>query len=96
MLIKEGESRTLKTDILLASSLAFVAGGVNSAGYLGFGYFSANMTGNVSLISDHISAGDLYLGVAFLGIVAMFMAERSLRRCSSKLATATGCRRYLP
>jgi uncharacterized membrane protein YoaK (UPF0700 family) len=74
MLIKEGESRTLKTDILLASSLAFVAGGVNSAGYLGFGYFSANMTGNVSLISDHISAGDIYLGLAFLGIVAMFMA----------------------
>ncbi|EJB05979.1 uncharacterized membrane protein YoaK (UPF0700 family) [Rhizobium sp. BK619] len=74
MLIKEGESRTLRKDILLASSLAFVAGGVNSAGYLGFGYFSANMTGNVSLISDHVSAGDLYLAAAFLGIVAMFVA----------------------
>jgi uncharacterized membrane protein YoaK (UPF0700 family) len=74
MLIKEGESRTLRADILLASSLAFVAGGVNSAGYLGSGYFSANMTGNVSLISDHVSAGDLYLAIAFFSIVAMFVA----------------------
>jgi uncharacterized membrane protein YoaK (UPF0700 family) len=74
MLVKEGESRTLSTDILLASSLAFVAGGVNSAGYLGFGYFSANMTGNVSLVSDHVSMGDIDLAVAFLVIVAMFVA----------------------
>ena len=34
---------------MLASSLAFVAGGVNSAGFLAYQYFSANMTGNVSI-----------------------------------------------
>ena len=32
------------------------------------------MTGNVSLISDHVSAGDLYLAIAFFSIVAMFVA----------------------
>jgi uncharacterized membrane protein YoaK (UPF0700 family) len=92
MLIKEGESRTLSSDLFLASLLGLVAGGVNSAGYLGFGYFSANMTGNVSLISDHISMGELLLATAFFVIVAMFM----LGAFSAALFIQIGKHRKLP
>ena len=73
MLVHEGESRTSKIDLLLATALAFVAGGVNSAGYLAFGYFSANMTGNVSMISDHLSIRELNAAIAFATIVVMFI-----------------------
>lgn len=73
MLVHEGDSRTSKIDLLLAAVLAFVAGGVNSAGFLAFGYFSANMTGNVSMISDHMSVREFSAALAFLMIVVMFV-----------------------
>jgi uncharacterized membrane protein YoaK (UPF0700 family) len=73
MLVREGETRTPAIDLLLAASLAFVAGGVNSAGYIASGFFSANMTGNVSLISDYLSVREFRLALAFLAIVTMFI-----------------------
>ena len=73
MLVQEGSSRTLSIDLLLAAVLAFVAGGINSAGYIAFGYFSANMTGNVSLISDHLSLREPGIAIAFLAIVVLFV-----------------------
>ncbi len=73
MLIHEGDSRSNRIDILLAAIPSFIAGGVNSAGYYSFGYFSANMTGNVSLVSDHISLGQFTIAFAFISIVATFI-----------------------
>lgn len=73
MLIQEGDSRTTRIDLMLAAILAFVAGTVNSAGYFAFGYFSANMTGNVSLISDHISLEQFAIATAFASIVVLFI-----------------------
>lgn len=73
MLIKEGDHRTSRIDLTLAAILSFVAGAVNSAGYFAFGYFSANMTGNVSLISDHISLGQVVIAAAFASIVVLFI-----------------------
>jgi uncharacterized membrane protein YoaK (UPF0700 family) len=73
MLVHEGDSRTSSIDLLLAVVLSFVAGGSNSAGYFAFGYFSANMTGNVSMVSDHISAWQVNLAFGFLEIVLMFI-----------------------
>lgn len=73
MLIQEGDKRTPATDLMLASILAFVAGGVNSAGFLAYHYFSANMTGNVSMASDHLAVSQLDLALGFLTIVAMFI-----------------------
>jgi len=73
MLIHEGESRTPTVDLLLAAILAFVAGGVNSGGFLAYGYFSANMTGNVSLVSELLSTWQLRAAVGFLTIVLMFI-----------------------
>jgi uncharacterized membrane protein YoaK (UPF0700 family) len=73
MLIHEGDSRTPRTDLMLASSLAFVAGGVNSAGFLAYKYFSANMTGNVSMASDHFAVFQFDLALGFLAIIVMFI-----------------------
>lgn len=73
MLIHEGDSRSSRIDILLAVILAFIAGAVNSAGYYSFGYFSANMTGNVSLISDHLSLWQVRIALAFISILFMFI-----------------------
>jgi uncharacterized membrane protein YoaK (UPF0700 family) len=81
MLIHEGETRTTATDLILASVLAFVAGGVNSAGFLSFGYLSANMTGNVSMISDHISTGAVDIALSFAAIVLMFIAGAFAASC---------------
>ncbi|MBB3146907.1 uncharacterized membrane protein YoaK (UPF0700 family) [Phyllobacterium trifolii] len=78
MLIQEGASRTTRIDLMLAAILSFVAGTVNSAGYFAFGYFSANMTGNVSLISDHISLGQFLVAAAFASIVVLFILGASL------------------
>ncbi|MCT7662688.1 YoaK family protein [Shinella kummerowiae] len=73
MLIQEGDKRTPATDLMLASILAFVAGGVNSAGFLAYHYFSANMTGNVSMASDHFAVAQFDLALGFLAIVVMFI-----------------------
>lgn len=73
MLIREGDTRTASIDILLAATLTLVAGGVNSAGFLAYGYFSANMTGNVSMLSDMLSARQVDAALAFLVIIAMFI-----------------------
>jgi len=92
MLVQEGATRTLATDLLLAASLAFVAGGVNSAGYLAFGYFSANMTGNVSLISDHISTRQFAIALAFMAIVAMFILGALAASSFIQIGKARGLR----
>lgn len=73
MLIREGNSRTPAVDLMLASILAFVAGGVNSAGYLAYHYFSANMTGNVSMASELLSVSRFDLALGFLTVVVMFI-----------------------
>lgn len=73
MLIREGDSRTPRTDLMLASSLAFIAGGVNSAGFMAFRYFSANMTGNVAMASEFLAIGGVQAALAFLTVVGMFI-----------------------
>jgi uncharacterized membrane protein YoaK (UPF0700 family) len=67
MLIREGTDRTVAIDLKLASSLAGIAGALNAAGFQAAGFFSANMTGNVSSLSD-------YLGLANFGLAGIFAA----------------------
>lgn len=42
-------------------------------GFLAYGYFSANMTGNVSFVSELLSDGQLRTAAAFLMIALMFV-----------------------
>lgn len=74
MLITASETRTINTDSQLACTLAAVAGALNTAAFEVVGFFSANMTGNVSSLSDHLAKADLHAGVFFLAVVCLFIA----------------------
>jgi uncharacterized membrane protein YoaK (UPF0700 family) len=66
--------RTLKENLMLASSTAFVAGGVNVAGVIAFLAFTSNITGHVANLAKNIAALD-FDGVAlFFGWLMLFFA----------------------
>ncbi len=73
MLIRQGANRDELADRHLATSLAAVAGALNAAAFYAVGFFSANMTGNVSLLSDHVAIGDWLGAVLYFGIVLAFI-----------------------
>lgn len=73
MLVREGDQRSIDIDIRLASLLATIAGALNAAGFQATGFFSANMTGNVSALSDHLGLRQLSLAGLFLSLVAAFI-----------------------
>lgn len=73
MLRHEGNDRTIGIDVRLAGLLAFIAGSLNAAGFHAAGFFSANMTGNVSALSDHLALGHAGLAMLFSGIIAAYI-----------------------
>ncbi len=74
MLISTDEARTINTDSRLACTLAAVAGALNTAAFEIVGFFSANMTGNVSSLSDNLAKANLKSGALFLAVVLLFIA----------------------
>jgi uncharacterized membrane protein YoaK (UPF0700 family) len=73
MLIQQGEARSEDIDRRLAGTLAAVAGALNAAAFHAVGFFSANMTGNVSALSDHLALGNLSTAIFFAAIVSLFI-----------------------
>ncbi|WP_342642771.1 YoaK family protein [Rhodoligotrophos ferricapiens] len=90
MLDEEGEDRTQAADLRLACLLAGVAGALNTAGFRAAGYFTANMTGNVSLVSHEFALGNILLGLFYLTIVILFVAGA----LASSLLINAGRRRH--
>ena len=78
MLLREGDARDNGVDRRLASTLAAVAGALNASAFHAVGFFSANMTGNVSALSDQLATGDFVAAVFFLTIVLAFVAGAAL------------------
>ncbi|WP_269931320.1 YoaK family protein [Aminobacter sp. HY435] len=74
MLIREGDQRSLDIDVRLAALLAGIAGAVNAAGFQATGFFSANMTGNVSALSDYFGLGKFGQATFFGSLVVAFIA----------------------
>jgi uncharacterized membrane protein YoaK (UPF0700 family) len=74
MLVREGGERGTDVDQKLACTLAAIAGALNTAAFYAVGFFSANMTGNVSSFSNNLALGNLLTGLFFLTIVASFIA----------------------
>ena len=54
MLRRSKDKRTLKENLMLASSTAFTAGITNVAGMLAFLSFTANITGHFANLAKHI------------------------------------------
>lgn len=74
MLISTENQRSNSADLKLACTLAGVAGALNTVAFEVVGFFSANMTGNVSSFSDHLAKANLMPGIFFLEIVCIFIA----------------------
>ena len=92
MLVHEGQSRTDALDRRLAVTLAAVAGALNAAAFHAVGFFSANMTGNVSIFSDRIASGRLVAAFGFVAIVIAFVGGATV----SSLLINAGRRRKIP
>lgn len=73
MLIRQGTARDGRMDRQLASYLAAVAGALNAGVFYAVGFFSANMTGNVSTLSDNLAVGDWVPALFYLTVVAAFV-----------------------
>lgn len=73
MLISTENFRSHMADRQLACTLAAVAGALNTAAFEVVGFFSANMTGNVSSLSDHLAKASLAPAIFFVSIVAIFI-----------------------
>lgn len=74
MLVQQGAQRSNAVDRRLACTLAGVAGALNAAAFYAVGFFSANMTGNVSTLSDHLAVGKYGSSAFYAGIVLAFIA----------------------
>ncbi|WBO24272.1 YoaK family protein [Sphingomonas abietis] len=91
MLIRQGNARDDRIDRRLASVLAAVAGGLNAAAFHAVGFFSANMTGNVSTLSSLIALGQWMHGLGYVTIVLTFVLGATI----STLAVDAGLRRAI-
>ena len=68
----EGPSRSPKTNALVAGYLAFIAGFVNSGGFILIGSFTSHVTGSIGRISTDFAAGDPGAAVSAVLLVFMF------------------------
>ncbi|MEO9340381.1 YoaK family protein [Mesorhizobium sp. SB112] len=73
MLISQGAARNERINLNLACSLAAIAGALNAAAFYAVGFFSANMTGNVSALSDHIATFQWIAALFYMAIVVIFI-----------------------
>ena len=73
MLLREKSQRSFQMNRQLGSSLAVVAGTVNVLGFLQFGYYCANMTGNASSLALKINALDMRAAFLSLALIVSFV-----------------------
>ncbi|MGV1760552.1 YoaK family protein [Rhizobium sp. A22-96] len=78
MLISQGAARSERINLQLACSLAGIAGALNAAAFYAVGFFSANMTGNVSSLSDHLATMQWLAAAFYFAIVVTFIAGSTL------------------
>lgn len=91
MLLKQGDARSHAVDRRLGCVLAMVAGALNAVAFHAVGFFAANMTGNVSSLSDRVADHQWWSGIFYLSILVSFVAGASF----STLAINAGRRRNM-
>lgn len=74
MLRQAKENRTLKENLLLASSTAFVAGVTNVAGVIAFLAFTSNITGHVANLAKHVVEQNFREIIVFFVWLLLFFA----------------------
>jgi uncharacterized membrane protein YoaK (UPF0700 family) len=74
MLKELKEKRTLKQNLMLASSTAFVAGMTNVVGVIAFLTFTSNVTGHVATLARHVVERNFHeIAIFFVWLSAFFM-----------------------
>lgn len=97
MLRHDKTHRTLRENIMLASSTAFISGAINVAGVIAFLAFTANVTGHVAKLAHHFVQQNyreivvfvLWLFAFFAGAFLSNYIIRSMERKSLYRAHAT-------
>ncbi len=97
MLRQSKDDRTLRENLMLASSTAFVSGVINVAGMVAFLAFTSNITGHVANLANHFVQQNfreivvfmLWLFMFFMGAFAANFIIRSLEHKSLYRAHAT-------
>lgn len=67
------QHRTVATNQLLGSLLAFNAGAVNAGGFLVVGLYTSHMTGFASMLADNVVLGNMGLVLGALGTLLAFI-----------------------
>jgi uncharacterized membrane protein YoaK (UPF0700 family) len=96
MLRQSKDKRTLKANLMLASSTAFVAGITNVAGMIAFLAYTTNITGHVALLARNVTERDveeiitvfIWLFLFFMGAFVSHFLVRSFERTSRYKAHA--------
>lgn len=70
---REGPTRDLRTNTLLAAYLAATAGYVNSGGFVLVGSYTSHVTGSVGRFANDLAGGQLGASVAALTLVLAFL-----------------------
>jgi uncharacterized membrane protein YoaK (UPF0700 family) len=68
----EGPTRSVRKNGALAGYLAFVAGFVNSAGFVLVGYFTSHVTGSIGRVGVELGGGDIAAGLSTALLVLTF------------------------
>jgi uncharacterized membrane protein YoaK (UPF0700 family) len=68
----EGPARSPRANAVLAGYLAFVAGFVNSGGFVLIGTFTSHVTGSVGRMSTDLTQGDVRAAISAAVLVLMF------------------------
>ncbi|WCT13055.1 YoaK family protein [Mucilaginibacter jinjuensis] len=97
MLRRSKDDRTLRENLMLASSTAFVSGVINVAGMVAFLAFTSNITGHVANLANHFVQQNfreivvfmLWLLMFFMGAFTANFIIRSLEHKSLYRAHAT-------
>ncbi|MCJ8211714.1 DUF1275 domain-containing protein [Mucilaginibacter sp. RS28] len=97
MLRKAKNDRSLRENLMLASSTAFVSGGINVASIIAFLAFTTNVTGHVAKLAHHVVEQNIrelvlfvvWLLLFFLGAFTANFIIRSLERKSLYRAHTT-------
>jgi uncharacterized membrane protein YoaK (UPF0700 family) len=72
MLRVSKDKRTLKENLMLASSTAFVSGATNVAGFIAFLAFTTNITGHVATLARHVAENNWHEMILFLIWLLLF------------------------
>jgi len=74
MFMHQGPSRSPRQNAILAAYLAFVAGFVNSSGYVLIGSFTSHVTGNVGRFANDLASHDAGAAAGATTMISAFLA----------------------